>query len=175
VADTDELKPNNDRPENQDIKQLQDLYDLMQAEGLDHLELEDATTKIRLQRARRHSPQDLHSHRFAAPPPQASFGEARQGRPAPQQTADASESSGDDAGTIKTPLSGVFYRSSSPSSAPYVQEGSVVDLGQTLCIVEAMKVMNEIKAETRCRIVKILAENSRPVTAEQPLFQVEPA
>ena len=76
---------------------------------------------------------------------------------------------------IPTPLAGVFYRASSPTSAPYAKEGDVVEPGQTLCIVEAMKVMNEIKAETRCRIVKIVAENGRPVTAGQALFQVEPA
>ena len=77
--------------------------------------------------------------------------------------------------TIKAPLSGVFYRSNSPTRPPFVNEGDVVEPGQTLCIVEAMKVMNEINAEKRCRIVKITAENSRPVTVEQDLFWIEPA
>ncbi len=74
-----------------------------------------------------------------------------------------------------SPLAGVFYRTPSPTSPPFVKEGDIVDAGQTLCIVEAMKVMNEIKAEKRCCIVKIVAENSRPVTAGQALFHVEPA
>ena len=76
---------------------------------------------------------------------------------------------------ISSPIIGVFYRASSPQSAPFVKEGDVVDPGTTICIVEAMKVMNEIKTDCRCRIVKILAENTKPVTKNQPLFFVEPA
>ena len=74
---------------------------------------------------------------------------------------------------ITSPLAGVFYRASSPSTPPFSKEGDTVEVGQTLCIVEAMKVMNEIKAEKRCKILKIGAENSRPVTAGQPLFWIE--
>jgi acetyl-CoA carboxylase biotin carboxyl carrier protein len=166
VADTEDKEPSDGQPESQDVKQLQELYDLMQAEGLEHLELEDATTKIRLQRGRRHAAHDT-SHRSSG---SSHFAPAPAQSPAASSGAEAS-----DGQTIQTPLAGVFYRASSPSSAPYVQEGSVVEPGQTLCIVEAMKVMNEIKAESRCRIVKILAENSRPVAAEQALFRVEPA
>lgn len=76
---------------------------------------------------------------------------------------------------ISSPIIGVFFRASSPQSAPFVKEGDVVDSGTTICIVEAMKVMNEIKTDCRCRIVKILAENTKPVTKNQPLFFVEPA
>ena len=76
--------------------------------------------------------------------------------------------------TIASPIMGVFYRASSPQSPPLVKEGDAVEQGATLCIVEAMKVMNEIKAESRCKIVKILVENSKPVTKDQPLFHVDP-
>ncbi len=69
---------------------------------------------------------------------------------------------------------GVFYRSSSPQSPPLAKEGDVVAQGATLCIIEAMKVMNEIKSETRCKVVKILVENGKPVTKGQDLFHVEP-
>lgn len=75
---------------------------------------------------------------------------------------------------ITSPLMGTFFRSSSPQSLPFVKDGDVVDAGTTLCIVEAMKVMNEIKAERRCRILKILAENGKAVTKGQPLFSYEP-
>ena len=150
---------------NADLKQLQDLYDLMRAEGLENLEMEGPDVNIRLQRARRNvSSHDSHAHR---PLPAA----PRESAPEPEET---SETPANGSG-ITTPLSGVFYRSSSPTNPPYVQEGSVVEPGQTLCIVEAMKVMNEIKAESRCRITKIAAENARPVTAGQTLFQTEPA
>lgn len=76
--------------------------------------------------------------------------------------------------TIPTPITGVFYRASSPQSPPFVKEGETVNAGSTLCIVEAMKVMNEIKAESRCKILKILVENGKPVTLKQPLFEFEP-
>ena len=75
--------------------------------------------------------------------------------------------------SIRSPIIGVFYRSSSPQSAPFVKEGDVVEERTTVCIVEAMKVMNEIKADCRCRIIKILVENAKPITKDQPLFHVE--
>ena len=76
--------------------------------------------------------------------------------------------------TINSPIIGVFYRASSPQSAAFVKEGDIVDIGTTVCIVEAMKVMNEIKADCRCRIVKILVENAKPITKDEPLFHVDP-
>ncbi len=75
--------------------------------------------------------------------------------------------------TIKSPIMGVFYRAPSPTSSSFVKEGDVVAPGKTLCIVEAMKVMNEIKAEVKMKIVKILVENGNPVTAGQDLFVIE--
>ena len=75
--------------------------------------------------------------------------------------------------TIKSPITGVFYRSSSPTSAMFVKEGDVVDVGGTLCIIEAMKVMNEIKATDKVKIIKILIENGQSVNSQQDLFVVE--
>jgi acetyl-CoA carboxylase biotin carboxyl carrier protein len=77
--------------------------------------------------------------------------------------------------TIEAPMVGTFYRASSPGAEPYVGEGDVVKEGQILCIIEAMKLMNEIEARTAGRIVKILAENGQPVEYGQPLFHVEPS
>lgn len=75
--------------------------------------------------------------------------------------------------TLKSPLTGVFYRSASPSSPTFVKEGDIVSEGKTLCIVEAMKVMNEIKAQSKVKIVKILVENGKPVDKDDELFIVE--
>jgi acetyl-CoA carboxylase biotin carboxyl carrier protein len=74
---------------------------------------------------------------------------------------------------IKSPMVGTFYRAPAPDADPYVQIGSTVSKGQVLCIIEAMKLMNEIEADFSCRIVKILVENAQPVEYNQPLFQVE--
>ena len=75
---------------------------------------------------------------------------------------------------IESPMVGTFYRASSPGADPYVREGDLIKEGQILCIIEAMKLMNEIEAKVAGRIVKILAENGLAVEYGQPLFLVEP-
>ena len=75
---------------------------------------------------------------------------------------------------VASPIVGTFYRAPAPDAAPYVEVGQVVEKGQTLCIVEAMKLMNEIEAEYRCKIVKICKENAQPVEFGEALFVVEP-
>jgi acetyl-CoA carboxylase biotin carboxyl carrier protein len=77
--------------------------------------------------------------------------------------------------TIEAPMVGTFYRASSPTAEPYVHEGDVVKEGQILCIIEAMKLMNEIEAKAAGRIVKICVENAHPVEFGQSLFLIDPA
>jgi acetyl-CoA carboxylase biotin carboxyl carrier protein len=76
--------------------------------------------------------------------------------------------------TVTSPIVGTFYRSPSPDADPYVEEGDLVKKGQVLCIVEAMKLMNEIESESDGRIVKILAESTKPVEYGQALFLLDP-
>lgn len=76
---------------------------------------------------------------------------------------------------VTSPIVGTFYQAPAPDAAPYVQVGQVVEKGQVLCIVEAMKLMNEIEAEYRCKIVKICKENAQPVEFGDTLFLVEKA
>ncbi len=75
---------------------------------------------------------------------------------------------------IKSPMVGTFYRSPAPDAKPYIEVGQAVKPGQVLCIIEAMKLMNEIEAEKSARVVEILVENAKPVQFGQPLFLVEP-
>lgn len=75
---------------------------------------------------------------------------------------------------IKAPLVGTFYRAPSPDAPPYVKEGDVVEKGQVVCIIEAMKIMNEIESDVRGKVVKVLVENGKPVEYGQPLFLIEP-
>ena len=75
--------------------------------------------------------------------------------------------------TVNSPIVGTFYRAPAPDAAPYVEVGQVVEKGQVLCIVEAMKLMNEIEAEFRCKIVKICKENAQAVEFGDPLFVIE--
>jgi acetyl-CoA carboxylase biotin carboxyl carrier protein len=74
---------------------------------------------------------------------------------------------------IRSPMVGTFYRSPSPGAEPYVKEGDIVKKGQVVCIIEAMKVMNEIESDVTGRIVKVLVENGKPVEYNQPLFLVD--
>ncbi|HEY8417672.1 MAG TPA: acetyl-CoA carboxylase biotin carboxyl carrier protein, partial [Limnochordales bacterium] len=74
---------------------------------------------------------------------------------------------------ITAPMVGTFYRAPAPDAEPYVKVGDVVEVGQTLCIIEAMKLMNEIESEVRGRVVEILVENAEPVEYGQPLFVLE--
>ena len=76
--------------------------------------------------------------------------------------------------TISSPIVGTFYRAPSPDADPYVEEGALVKKGQVLCIVEAMKLMNEIEAEADGKVIKILVESTTPVEFGQPLFLIDP-
>jgi len=77
--------------------------------------------------------------------------------------------------TIKAPMSGIFYRSPSPSSPPYVREGDVIEANSIVCLIEAMKVFNEIKSDSKCKIIKCLAENGKFVNEGDNLFVIEKA
>lgn len=76
---------------------------------------------------------------------------------------------------IRSPMVGMFYRSPAPDADPFVKEGDIVTAGQTVCIIEAMKIMNEIEAEVGGRVTGVLVENGKPVEYNTPLFVVEPA
>jgi acetyl-CoA carboxylase biotin carboxyl carrier protein len=101
---------------------------------------------------------------FAAPPVAA---------PAPAVEA---KSSGDSSNlvTVKSPMIGTFYRSSNPETPPFVNVGDSIKKGKTICIIEAMKLFNEIESEISGKIVKVLVENASPVEYDQPLFLVQP-
>jgi acetyl-CoA carboxylase biotin carboxyl carrier protein len=76
--------------------------------------------------------------------------------------------------TVEAPMVGTFYRAPSPEAGPYVREGDAIKEGQVLCIIEAMKLMNEIESKVAGRVIRILAENGQPVEYGQPLFLIEP-
>jgi len=100
--------------------------------------------------------------------------------PAPASSASASAPEaevrgGEDLFLVKSPIVGTFYGSPSPGSEPFVKVGSYVESGQTLCIVEAMKLMNEIESETTGEVLRIFAENGQPVEYGQPLFGIRPS
>jgi len=107
----------------------------------------------------------------AAPMPMAAAAVAAPAPLAPE----TAETQSDDVGLtpIKSPMVGTMYRAPAPDADPYIQVGDRVEPGQTVCIVEAMKLMNEIQSEVRGKVVKILVENTQPVEFGQPLFLIQ--
>ncbi len=107
----------------------------------------------------------------AAPTPVATPAAAPAAATAPATTDAPAEEDGYE--TINSPIVGSFYRKPSPEAEPFVDVGSVVEAGQTVCLVEAMKLFNEIEAEFKCKIVEILKEDAAPVEYGEPLFKVQ--
>lgn len=155
-----------------DIKEIKQIIDLMKRSDLTEFEIEEQDLKLRICRDSKHA---------AAAPVQvaaAPLPAAPQAAPAPATPAAATEASApaaDDPNIkiIKSPMVGSFYRSPSPESSAFVEIGSKVTAETVVCIIEAMKVMNEIQAEIGGTIVEVLAENGQAIEYGQPLFKVK--
>ncbi len=158
-----------------DLDKLKDLLQLLDEREIAEFELEEKDLKLRVRKAA-HSPA-LSTvpapHAGAAPAPAAvPEAAAVSAPPAAAVAIAAAADSGLEA--IKSPIVGTFYRSPDPNSAPFVNVGDRIKPGQVLCIVEAMKLMNEIESETRGEIVKIHKENGEPVQYGELLFSIRP-
>lgn len=156
-----------------DIKDLKSLIKLVTETDINEFEMENADEKIVIRRGK--SQEIVHvsaPQTYVAAAPAAAPVAAAVAAAAPvAEVAKAAVS--DKHETITSPIVGTFYRAPSPDSDPYVQVGSIVEKGQVFCIVEAMKLMNEIEAEFKCKIVEIIKENAQPVEFGDPLFLVE--
>ena len=150
-----------------DVDELRRLIALMNDNDLVELEYEEDGKKVRL-RKMADNPAPAH----AAAPPAPSAAPAPSTRPS-DGTQDAGREA--DLVEIKSPLVGTFYRSPRPDAEPYVVEGDSVGEDRVVCLIEAMKVMNEIKAEVRGVVQEVLAKNGEPVEFGQPLFLVKRA
>ena len=147
-------------------KQIQDLIDLLKRNHLTELEIERAGVRIRV----RHEIGVKTVSAAVSEPGQTSLpAVAHHAVPASDLVEDAAGQI-----TITSPIVGTFYRSPSPDADPYVEEGDYVKKGQVLCIVEAMKLMNEIESEVDGRVTKILVESTKPVEYGQALFLIDP-
>jgi len=147
-------------------EELKKYHELMVSQDLLELEVKEGDFHLRLSRGRTVAAAEAVSPAPAALAPVRGAGGSDGGSGAPP------EESGRH--TVASPLAGVFYRSPSPTSAAFVKEGDKVAFGDILCIVEAMKVMNEIRADRPGLLRKILVENGKPVSAGQDLFSLEP-
>jgi acetyl-CoA carboxylase biotin carboxyl carrier protein len=151
-----------------DLKDIKAIIDLMKKNSVSEFELEKQDFKIRLKRG---------MNGGGLPMPQADEGQAGLTyAPAPLALATAAPVAAPAAvePEIKSPMIGTFYRSPSPESGSYVEVGSEVNPDTVVCIIEAMKVMNEIKAEVKGVITQVMVENAKPVEFGQPLFKIRP-
>jgi acetyl-CoA carboxylase biotin carboxyl carrier protein len=153
-----------------DLKDIKAIIDLMKKNSITEFELERQDSKIRLKRGFNGSSAPVAPYEDpAAPPPIQPVSSALPAVPpgnAPAVTTGDVE--------IKSPMIGTFYRAPSPEAASYIEVGSEVNPDTVVCIIEAMKVMNEIKAEAKGVITQVLVENAKPVEFGQPLFKVRP-
>jgi len=155
-----------------DIKDLKVLVKMITDTDITEFEMESGEERIFLKRGS--EPQVVQYQSapapvYAAAPPAAAIHPAHAAAPASAPAA-AEDEVGE---RVSSPIVGTFYRAPSPDSPPFVEVGQIVEKGQIFCIVEAMKLMNEIEAEYRCKIVKICRENAEPVEYNDTLFIVE--
>ena len=153
-----------------DIKQIQDLIRFVSKSGVNEVSIEQKDFKITIKTTQVQTVVNAtlpETHVVATAP--VAVAAAPAPVPAAEPVADTSKYI-----TVKSPMIGTFYRSASPEKPLFVNVGDEIKPGTVLCIIEAMKLFNEIESEVSGRIVKILADNSSPVEYDQPLFLVEP-
>lgn len=154
-----------------DIKQIQELIKFVSRSGVNEVAIEQENFKITIKTNQ--APTVVHATvpqaplvQAAAPVPTAPTAPVTPAAPAAEDTSKYI--------TIKSPMIGTFYRSASPDKPMFVNVGDEIGTGKVICIIEAMKLFNEIESEVSGRIVKILVDNASPVEYDQPLFLVEP-
>ncbi|WP_018478302.1 acetyl-CoA carboxylase biotin carboxyl carrier protein [Pontibacter roseus] len=160
-------------------KEIQDLIDFIAKSGLNKVNIETEEFKISVKRDPDQKIKYVESAQAAPTAPAAAPALPQSAAPAPAAAlqAPAAAPANDDSKyiAIKAPMIGTFYRSSSPDKPAFVNVGDEVKKGQVICIIEAMKLFNEIESEVSGKIVKVLVDNSTPVEYDQPLFLVDPS
>jgi acetyl-CoA carboxylase biotin carboxyl carrier protein len=158
-------------------KELKELIEFLIEKDIAEFELERGDVKVRIKRAGEHTV--VHSHgepRYYAVPPAPGAAPELGAAPAvpPPPAAPAAPAAEEGLHIVKSPIVGTFYESPSPGSPPFVKAGDAVEVGQVLCIVEAMKLLNEIESDVAGDIVKKLASNGQPIEYGQELFVIRP-
>ncbi|WP_347159145.1 acetyl-CoA carboxylase biotin carboxyl carrier protein [Pontibacter chitinilyticus] len=157
-------------------KEIQDLIDFIAKSGLNKVNIETEEFKISVQREPNQKVKYVSEPApVAAPQPLPVAAPQAAPAAAPQAAAPAPASNESKYVTIKAPMIGTFYRSSNPESPVFANVGDEVKKGQVICIIEAMKLFNEIEAEVSGKIVKVLVDNASPVEYDQALFLVDPS
>ena len=155
-----------------DLKEIRALLKLVEESDIEELEVERQGQRVRIRRRGENATPVLATPSSPPLSPVPAAPPALHASPAAAPAAPPARA--ENLVTIESPMVGTFYRAPAPGAEPYVKEGQVVEKGSVLCIIEAMKLMNEIEAEVKGRIASVLVENAQPVEYAQPLFLVEP-
>lgn len=166
-----------------DVKSIQDILKFVNRSELSEVEIEQKDFRLRI--IRKPAENVIYSSAPMATPvapvtaaPPVAVESAPPAKEEKKADKPAADSGGDDTEglyTFKSPMIGTFYRATNPETDPFVKVGDVITVGQTVCIVEAMKLFNEIESDVEGKIVKILVENAQPVEFDTPLFLIEKA
>lgn len=149
-----------------DIRKVKKLIELLESSDIAEIEIKEGEEAVRISRTSSAQPV------VAAPAPAAPAPVAAPAAPAPAAEAPASKPEATSGNAVKSPMVGTFYRAPSPSSPPFVEVGSQVKVGDVVCIVEAMKMMNQIEADHAGVVEAILVEDGEPVEFDQPLVTI---
>ncbi|HXT73363.1 MAG TPA: acetyl-CoA carboxylase biotin carboxyl carrier protein [Candidatus Angelobacter sp.] len=156
-----------------DLREVSKILEFMEQHSLDEFEYENGNVRIRLRKAQSHAgapframhsvPEIVVAHPAAAP------------TAAPASSGSTPEPIDENLHVIKSPIVGTFYSSPTPGADPFVRPGDHVDAGRVLCIIEAMKLMNEIEADVAGEVMRVFVENGQPVEYGEPLFAIHPS
>ena len=153
-----------------DLQYIKRLIKIVNESLISEIEIEEEGKRVRITRTSASAdtiPTTVQHFIPAATQTSQTVGSVQEQAPAPEAASSYHE--------VRSPIVGTFYRSPSPDAEPYAQVGQVISAGQILCIIEAMKIMNDIEADVSGRIVKVLVENAQPVEYNQPLFLIDPS
>jgi len=159
-------------------KELKELIDFLIEKDISEFELERGDVKVRIKRGgETAAPVIAHALPMAAMPmaaPPAHASQSASTPPPPSASAGPTAAAEEELHTVKSPIVGTFYEAPGPGALPFVKPGDQVAAGQVLCIIEAMKLMNEIESDASGEVVKVLVSNGQPVEYGQPLFAIRP-
>jgi acetyl-CoA carboxylase biotin carboxyl carrier protein len=156
-----------------DLRKLKTLIDLVSESNVSELEITEAEGKVRIVKGQIGAPVAVTTPVVMAPAPVAATPAPVAANASAESTTASQEPAPASGHVVKSPMVGTFYTASSPEAKPFVQVGSEVKEGETICIIEAMKILNEIEADKTGKVTRIMVDNGQAVEYGQPLFMIE--
>lgn len=156
-----------------DIRKIKKLVEILEGSDVAEIEIKEGDAVIRISRGSSATPMATIEHPWPHHSPNPAVQTASPASATPQQGPPPAEPTQPPGHTVRSPMVGTFYRAPSPGAKPFVNEGQQVAVGDTLCIIEAMKMLNQIEADAAGVVTTILVENGQPVEFDQPLFVIE--